>query len=116
LQDAYVRLIAATQAGADLARPGKTAADLFHAMNDVLSKGAQGTDAGRLGHGLGMSLTEWPSLIPTDHTQLEAGMILTLEPGIAVGDKIIVHEENIVITETGPIFLSPQSSVDMPII
>jgi Xaa-Pro aminopeptidase len=109
-------LITATQAAADIAHPGKTAADLFHAMNDVLSDGAQGTDAGRLGHGLGMSLTEWPSLIPTDHTQLEAGMILTLEPGIAVGDKIIVHEENIVITQTGPVFLSPKSSMNMPVI
>ena len=116
VKDAHVRLITATQAAADIARPGKTAADLFHAMNDVLSDGAQGTDAGRLGHGLGMSLTEWPSLIPTDHTQLEAGMILTLEPGIAVGDKIIVHEENIVITQKGPVFLSPKSSMNMPVI
>jgi Xaa-Pro aminopeptidase len=68
-----------------------------------------------------MSLTEWPSLIPTDHTQLETGMILTLEPGIVVpdafgGDKIMVHEENIVITPSGPVFLSPKSSVDMPVI
>ena len=116
VQEAHARLIAATQAGADLARPGKSAADLFHAMNNVLTDGAEGTDAGRLGHGLGMSLTEWPSLIPTDHTQLEPGMILTLEPGIAVDDKIIVHEENIVITETAPIFLSPKSSKEMPVI
>lgn len=116
VQGAHVRLIAATQAGADLARPGKSAADLFHAMNNVLTDGAQGTDAGRLGHGLGMSLTEWPSLIPTDHTQLEPGMILTLEPGIAVDGKIIVHEENIVITETAPVFLSPKSSKEMPVI
>jgi len=116
VQEAHARLIAATQAGADLARPGKSAADLFHAMNNVLTDGAEGTDAGRLGHGLGMSLTEWPSLIPTDHTQLEPGMILTLEPGIAVDGKIIVHEENIVITETAPIFLSPKSSKEMPVI
>ena len=116
VQEAQARLVAATQAGADLARPGKSAADLFHAMNNVLTDGGEGTDAGRLGHGLGMSLTEWPSLIPTDHTRLEPGMILTLEPGIAVGDKIIVHEENIVITETAPIFLSPKSSKEMPVI
>jgi Xaa-Pro aminopeptidase len=43
-------------------------------------------------------------------------MILTLEPGIAVGDKIIVHEENIVITETAPVLLSPKSSKEMPVI
>lgn len=113
VQDAHRRLIGATQAGADVARVGATAADLFHAMNAELG---QGTDAGRLGHGLGMSLTEWPSLISTDHTVLEDGMILTLEPGVAVGDRIMVHEENILITESGPIFLSPKASPEIPVI
>lgn len=111
---AYGRLIDATDAAFDIAKPGATAAELFHAMNDVVSGGAGGTDAGRLGHGLGMSLTEWPSLIPTDHTVLEAGMVLTLEPGIAVADKILVHEEDIVITETGAQFLSPRAGREMP--
>ena len=37
----------------------------------------------------------WPSLIPDDHTVLETGMVLSLEPGIALSNKIIVHEENI---------------------
>jgi Xaa-Pro aminopeptidase len=83
-------------------------------MNDVLTRGATGTDAGRLGHGLGMSLTEWPSLIPTDHTSLEPGMVLTLEPGIAVGDKILVHEENILITESSPLFLSHRKDEILP--
>lgn len=116
VKDAYARLIAATDAAFDVARPGVTASGLYHAMNAVLSGGAGETDAGRLGHGLGMSLTEWPSLIPTDHTVLETGMILTLEPGIAVGDKIMVHEENIAITDTGARFLSPRSSADLPVL
>ena len=111
---AHARLIAATDAGFAAARPGATAADLFHAMNAVLTDGGAGTDAGRLGHGLGMSLTEWPSLIPTDHTVLEAGMILTLEPGVAVGDRIMVHEENIVITDDGARFLSTRRGPELP--
>jgi Xaa-Pro aminopeptidase len=111
---AHRQLIEASDAAFDIARPGKSASDLFHAMNDVLTRGATGTDAGRLGHGLGMSLTEWPSLIPTDHTSLEPGMVLTLEPGIAVGDKILVHEENILITESSPLFLSHRKDEILP--
>ena len=42
----------------------------------------QGGDVGRLGHGLGMQLTEWPSIIPQDHTVLVTGMVLPLEPSI----------------------------------
>lgn len=114
--DAHGQLIDATDAGAEAARPGATASDVFHAMNKVLTAGGEGTDAGRLGHGLGMSLTEWPSLIATDHTVLEPGMVLTLEPGIATkgaDGRIVVHEENILITEGAPRFLSPRYGREM---
>lgn len=104
----HAKLIDATQAAMEIARPGATAADLFHAMDRVVTGGAGGSDAGRYGHGLGMQLTEWPSLIPDDHTVLEAGMVLTLEPSITIeGENILVHEENIVIRDTGPEPLSP---------
>ena len=116
VRNTHRRLIEATQSGADAAKPGATAATVFHAMNAVLAPGSTGTDAGRLGHGLGMSLTEWPSLIATDHTVLTPGMILTLEPGMALGDRIMVHEENILITEGDPIFLSPRAGPEIPII
>ena len=113
---AYSQLLEASDAAFELAKPGATASDLFHAMNSILTQNSLGTDAGRLGHGVGMSLTEWPSLIPDDHTVLEKGMVLSLEPGIAIKDKIIVHEENIEITETGARYLSPKANKDLSII
>ena len=113
--EAHEMLIRATQAGFVAARPGATAADLFHAMDQVCTGGSGGSDAGRLGHGLGMQLTEWPSLIPEDHTMLEAGMVLTLEPGVDLGGgKIMVHEENIAITEDGAVYLSTPAGVAIP--
>lgn len=116
VQGSHARLVEASDAAFETARPNVTAADLFHAMDGVLSRDTEGTDAGRLGHGLGMSLTEWPSLIPTDHTVLKPGMVLTLEPGITVGDKILVHEENIVITEDAARFLSPRIGPELPVL
>ena len=116
VKKAYSQLLDASDAAFELAKPGAMASDLFHAMNTVLTKNASGTDAGRLGHGVGMSLTEWPSLIPDDHTVLETGMVLSLEPGIALSDKIIVHEENIEITETGARYLSPRVNKELPVI
>jgi Xaa-Pro aminopeptidase len=107
VQIAHDKLMNATQAAFAIAKPGATMADLFHAMNAVVNPGGAGSDAGRLGHGLGMQLTEWPSIIPADRTPLVPGMVLTLEPGIVVnGDKIMVHEENIVVTDGAPQFLS----------
>ena len=116
VSDAYSQLLEASDAAFELAKPGATASDLFHAMNSILIQNSSGTDAGRLGHGVGMSLTEWPSLIPDDHTVLEKGMVLSLEPGITIKDKIIVHEENIEITETGARYLSPKADKDLSII
>jgi len=105
--DAHAKLIDAVDAAMTIAKPGATAADVFHAMDRIVTGGAGGSDTGRLGHGLGMQLTEWPSLIPADQTVLAAGMVLTLEPGIDVGGgRMLVHEENIVVTDTGARFLS----------
>ena len=103
--DAFSKLIDASAAAFDLAKPGIYASDMFKVMNDIVSTG-EDTGAGRLGHGLGLSLTEWPSFIPTDQTVIEAGMVLTLEPGILVDGKVLVHEENIVVTESGARYLS----------
>lgn len=111
--NAHAQLIEATDAGFAAAKPGATASDLYAAMNNVLTTTGGETDAGRLGHGLGMSLTEWPSLIAADKTVLEPGMVLTLEPGIATTGGIMVHEENIVIRQNGAAYLSPRSGPEL---
>lgn len=109
-QAAHARLIEAVDAAADIAKVGSTAAQLFHAMDAIVTGGTGGSDAGRLGHGVGMQLTEGLSLIARDHTALQAGMVITLEPGIASGaGKMLVHEEDILITDGAPQFLSPRA-------
>jgi len=111
---AYHTLYAATEAGLAAARPGATAADLYHAMQAVIG---QGGGAGRLGHGLGLSLTEWPSIIPTDETVLREGMVMTLEPGLEISPgRIMVHEENIVIRAGGAELLSRRARPDLPVL
>ncbi|MFD1511415.1 M24 family metallopeptidase [Lacimonas salitolerans] len=106
---AHARLLEAAQAGLAAARPGARACDVWAAMAAIC-----GDDGGRLGHGLGMQLTEGLSLLPGDRTVLEPGMVITLEPGVATADgNILVHEENIVIRPGGPQILSPWAS-DLP--
>jgi Xaa-Pro aminopeptidase len=108
----------ATEAGLAAARPGATFADLFHAMQGVMAtEGAGDADVGRLGHGLGMQLTEFPSITPWDQTILEPGMVLTLEPGMAIAPgRMMVHEENIVIRADGPELLTIRAAREMPVI
>ncbi|MFK7836157.1 MAG: M24 family metallopeptidase [Sulfitobacter sp.] len=113
----HATLIEATQAAFSTARPGALMSDLFTVMNDIVAPGQTGSDAGRLGHGLGMQLTEWPSIIAQDHTVLAPGMVLTLEPGITLpSGRILVHEEDIVITPKGAEFLSAPQAPEIRVI
>ncbi|GAB4285638.1 MAG: Xaa-Pro peptidase family protein [Roseovarius sp.] len=118
MRRAYEVVHAATEAGIAAARPGATAADLHRAMAAVMAAGGGGEgDVGRLGHGLGMQLTEWPSLMAGDETVLQAGMVLTLEPGMAYGGGfIMLHEENIVVREGGAQLLSHRAPPQLPVI
>jgi Xaa-Pro dipeptidase len=60
---AYDVLWRATEAGIQAARPGNTCRDIFNAMSAVIAEmDASGGDIGRLGHGLGMQLTDSPRM------------------------------------------------------
>ncbi len=105
----------ATEAGIAAARPGATTTDLWRAMSKVLEDaGSQGLNVGRMGHGLGMQLTEPPSNTPTDETELVPGMVMTIEPGMEfTPGRMLVHEENVVITEDGCELLTRRAPREM---
>jgi Xaa-Pro aminopeptidase len=108
----------ATQAGIDAARPGVTTSDLWRAMAAVLEEaGSLGNNVGRMGHGLGMQLTEWPSNRPGDDTELVPGMVLTIEPGMECAPgRMMVHEENVAITPDGCELLTIRGAPEMPVV
>ncbi|MGI9310879.1 MAG: M24 family metallopeptidase [bacterium] len=108
----------ATGAGFAAASPGATTSDVWRAMNEVLvAGGSLGNEVGRLGHGLGMQLTERPSNTRDDRTELAPGMVLTLEPGMTfAAGRQIVHEENIVVTEDGAQYLSRRAAPELVVL
>jgi Xaa-Pro aminopeptidase len=118
LRRAYDVAFKATEAGIAACRPGATTTDLWRAMNDILEAGgARGNNVGRLGHGLGMQLTEWPSNRPGDDTPLRPGMVMTIEPGLEFAPgRMMVHEENVVVTEDGCDLLTRRACPELQII
>lgn len=117
---AHQRVWDATEAGLELIKPGITCAQLFATMQNIMEPGDSAlgsSDVGRLGHGLGIQLTETPSIAAFDHTPMQVGMSMTLEPGFSYADgKLMVHEENLVVTETGYQLLSKRAPRNIPII
>jgi Xaa-Pro dipeptidase len=108
----------ATEAGIAAAVPGAKTSELWATMINVLERaGMRKNNVGRLGHGLGLQLTEPPSNMADDHTVLEEGMVITIEPGMEYEDgKMIVHEENVVIRSSGAELLSRRAPREMPVV
>lgn len=102
-REAQLRLWQVTENVLKAIRPNMRCDEVFALMNDALAPFAAGAGGiGRMGHGLGMGLTEWPSIHPDYRTPLSIGAVLTLEPALMYAEgKMLVHEENIVITEAG---------------
>lgn len=66
---------------------------------------------GRIGHGLGMSLHEFPSLNKNNEMVLEEGMVVTVEPGLVFAgwgsfrhsDTVVVRKDGIEILTKSPV-------------
>ena len=89
-------------------QPGAPIAELSRIANrELLRRGYQSVDSPkRIGHGIGMARAEPPSLNEVEKEVHRPGMILALEPKVR-SEKSAVHlEEDILITERGPEFLT----------
>lgn len=116
---AHSVLYDALLAGFAAARPGNTAAGIWRAMEEVLTRAGFGEqNGGRYGHGIGLQLTEKPSLTPNDNTPIKAGMTLALEPSLTMTNGLsIVREENIIIGKDKTEWLTkpaPRQMLAMP--
>ena len=93
-------------------KPGVKAADIAHICAVELQR--RGLDltfrAGRLGHGIGLMLTEPPHIANYDSTILEPGMIITIEPGFVTEYGVFQAEENVLVTTDGYEILSTAST------
>ncbi|WP_105189180.1 M24 family metallopeptidase [Pseudoalteromonas sp. T1lg48] len=93
----------AQRAALDAVRPGVSAHELNAKAHEVLQASPFGQYAGEgLGHGLGLFLHEIPFLKPGEQYRLQAGNVITIEPGIYIPHLGGVRlEEDIVVTAEG---------------
>jgi Xaa-Pro aminopeptidase len=110
--EAHHAICEITRAAVTLATPGRPVSEIAAYCDDAIARlGIPLTSsvsglARRVGHGLGLSTTEPPSLALDDPTVLEAGMVITIEPGFATEFGIFHVEQNVVVTDDGPDVLS----------
>ena len=108
----------ATEEGIKNLVPGAKTQDVWKKINKKIEDfGFMVKGEGRYGHGVGLQLTEPPSISSFDNTIIQENMVLTIEPSMEYKPgKIIVHEENIFVSKDGPVLLTKRASKELPLI
>jgi Xaa-Pro aminopeptidase len=91
----------ALHAGIDAVAPGVSLKEVDDASRNVLKKHGHRLVHG-LGHGIGLNVHEQPGIGQDAKRVLEPGQVITIEPGIYLGDKGGVRlEDDILVTKSG---------------
>jgi Xaa-Pro aminopeptidase len=92
-------------------RPGAVMSDIDLVARRVISDAGYGKRFGQgLGHGMGLDIHEAPRLAVRQKQPLEAGMVVTVEPGIYLrGWGGVRIEDDVLVTKTGHEVLSSVS-------
>ena len=92
-----------TMKGVQAIAPGVPVAKIYETCGQEMTKHGLpwSFECGRAGHGVGLQLTEPPSIAACDDTVLQSGMVITCEPGYVCDLGCFDIEENVLVTEDG---------------
>ena len=111
LRDMYKAVLNAQLAAIAAVREGITAGKVDQKARQVLeSEGLGKAFVHSTGHGLGLEIHEPPRVGRRDKTRLQAGMVITIEPGAYIqGFGGIRIEDTVLVTKNGCEILTPTS-------
>ena len=94
-KDIYHLTLEAQKTALDFIKPGVTAHEVDRAARQVIEKAGYGEYFNhRLGHGIGMDVHEFPSIMEGNDMVIEEGMCFSVEPGIYIPGKVGVRIED----------------------
>lgn len=102
-KEIYEVVLAAQRAAQESVKPGIQAGELDRIARKVIEDAGYGEYfTHRLGHGIGKTAHEFPSINGTNDTILEPGMCFSIEPGIYIPGEVGVRIEDCVyVTDDG---------------
>jgi Xaa-Pro aminopeptidase len=103
LRAAYDLTLRAQEASLAAVKPGAHGRDIDAVARDLITSEGHGDHFGHgLGHGVGIEIHEAPRLSRTSEDTLEAGMVVTVEPGVYLpGAGGVRIEDLVVVTADG---------------
>jgi Xaa-Pro aminopeptidase len=113
--DVYWAVLQAQQAVLEGIRPGMTGREADVIARGVLAEAGYGDAFGHgLGHGVGLTVFEKPLMAEYSDHQLQAGMVLAIEPGVYLSGEFGVRIEDVVVLGTDgpePLSRAPKAPV-----
>jgi len=102
-REVYEVVLAAQEAALSAVRPGATGEEVDRAARTVIEEAGYGERfLHGTGHGVGLEIHEAPRLSPGREDRLEAGMVVTVEPGVYLpGWGGVRLEDLVLVTEDG---------------
>ncbi|MGX7417465.1 M24 family metallopeptidase [Carnobacterium gallinarum] len=102
-QKIYAVVLEAHEAALQAVKPGVTAGELDKIARDIITAAGYGPYFNhRLGHGLGSSVHEFPSIMEGNSLVIEEGMCFSIEPGVYVpGVAGVRIEDCLYVTKDG---------------
>ncbi len=102
-RDVYELVLEAQLAGVEAVRAGRSGRQVDAVAREVIEAGGHAEEFGHgLGHGVGLDVHEGPRLSQSSHAQLQAGNVVTVEPGVYITRGFGVRiEDLVVVTEDG---------------
>jgi Xaa-Pro aminopeptidase len=108
-RDAYEAVLEAQQSGVASVSAGVSCGEVDEATRSVLRKaGMVDAFSHSTGHGVGLEIHESPRIAAGQKAKLQAGMVVTIEPGVYWPGKFGIRIEDMVaVTKTGGQVLTP---------
>jgi Xaa-Pro aminopeptidase len=113
-RELYAAVLAANLAAIEAVAPGLTGKEIDQAGREVLAK----RDLGELfthgiGHGVGLEVHELPGVGPSTSSTLQAGNVITIEPGVYEAGFGGVRIEDLVVVEQDGAHVLTRSAKDL---
>jgi Xaa-Pro aminopeptidase len=102
-REIYELVLEAQLAGVRAVAAGRGTREIDGSAREVIEAGGHGPEFGHgLGHGVGLDIHEAPTLSKrAPNQELEAGNVVTIEPGIYLPDRFGVRIEDLVVVANG---------------
>ncbi|USZ69942.1 Xaa-Pro peptidase family protein (plasmid) [Halorussus salilacus] len=102
-EEVHETVLEAQRAAVQAVEPGVPAAEIDRAAREVIESAGYGEQfTHRTGHGVGLDVHEHPYIVEGNETELEPGMVFSVEPGVYLPGEFGVRiEDLVVVTDEG---------------